>query len=103
MSHLRRIDLIRKQNEELLLKINELQSKLNQSLQDNADSKEQFDSLIIDLKKIRKQWKTAVEDLENKSQEYEKLIEFLHEANGIMKSMNFKIPWYKKILLKYKS
>ena len=100
MNHLRKIEFVRKQNEELLLKINELQGKLDQALQEKEDQKKQFDSLMVDLRKIRKRWKESIDDLEKKNQEYEKLIEALYEARGVMKSMNFKIPWYKKISLK---
>lgn len=102
MNHLKKINLVKKQNEELTLKIKEIQNKYDIALQDIDAQKNQFNSLIADLEKIKNEWEIAINDLEQKRLEYERLIEALYEAKGIMKSMNFKIPWYKKILLKNK-
>ncbi len=99
MNKQKQMDLIRKRNIELSKQIDDLKFKIEFDTQLNMEGYKRAKDLIDDLEKIKSEWMIVVEDLRKKDIEYSYLISELKTMKDIMKSMGFKIPIYKKILL----
>lgn len=100
MNHVKQIDIVRKQNFELLQKVQNLQMKIDNMEIENKEDNERVCVLIHDLEDIKNRWVQSINELEKKKVQYSNLIYKLQEIKGIMESMNFKIPWYKRIWMK---
>ena len=102
MDKVKQMDAIRKRNAELNEQLEDMRFKLEFDKQLNSEGYRRAKELIEDLEKIKKDWMSAFDDLNNKRMEYSILIADLKAMKSIMKNMGFKIPWYKKIINKIK-
>ena len=103
MDKKKQLELIRKRNIELSKQIDDLKFKLEFDYQLNMEGYKRAKDLISDLERIKSDWMKVVEDLKEKEVEYSYLISELKMIRDIMRNMGFKIPIYKKILLRLKS
>lgn len=103
MNKAKQMDRIRKRNAELSKQLDEMRFKLEFNSQLNMNGYQHAKDLIDDLEKIKQDWMFAVNDLNNKREEYADLITDLQKMKDIMVSMGFKIPWHKKIINKFKN
>lgn len=103
MNNLKQINAIRKRNAELTKQLNDMRFKLEFDSQLNMNGYKRAKDLIDDLEKIKQDWMLSLNDLNDKRMKYSYLIADLQEIKNIMVSMGFKIPWYKKIINKFKS
>ena len=101
MNDKKRLELIRKKNYELNNYIDELKLEIKYYKEQN-NLRFNEDAFIKELENIKKEWLDSLKQLKEKNTEYNELIEELLAIRDIMYGMNFKIPWYKKILLKHK-
>lgn len=100
MDDKKKIDLIKKRNLELSKQLEEL--KLVIKNKPENDNSEYAVSLIEELEGIRAEWLTSLNSLKKKDEECTSLINEMFEIRNIMYSMGFKIPWYKKLLMRFK-
>jgi chromosome segregation ATPase len=103
MNKVKQADTIRKRNAELNKQLEDLKFKLEFNSQLNMNGYQHAKDLIEDLEKIKQDWISALVDLNNKREQYVKLINDLQKIKSIMTNMGFKVPWYKKIINKLKS
>lgn len=102
MNKQKQIDLIRKKNAELSQQLDDMRFKLEFDSQLNRNGYQRAKDLIDDLEKIKQDWGFAVNDLNDKREIYSDLISELQKIKNIMASMGFKIPWYRRIMNKFK-
>lgn len=102
MDNVKKIEAIRKRNVELNKQLDDMKFKLEFNEQLNMNGYKEAKDLIVDLENIKQKWLSTIDDLNNKRIEYDKLISELQEIKKIMVSMGFKIPWYKRIINKFK-
>lgn len=95
MNDKERLKLLKKRNEKLSLELNNAIQKINSLTQKDESQKEELINLIKQLKIIETEWNCLLKELEGYKIQYEKLIGDLK----VIKK-NFKIPWYKKFLIK---
>lgn len=103
MNKVKQVDTIRKRNAELNKQLEDLKFKLEFNSQLNMNGYQHAKDLIEDLEKIKQDWISALVDLNNKKEQYVKLIDDLQKIKSIMIGMGFKVPWYKKIINKLKN
>lgn len=103
MNKLKQIDIIRKRNAELTEELENMRFKLEFDSQLNTESYKYAKDLICDLEKIKSEWLEIIEDLNEKSVEYSYLISELKAVRDVVRSMGFKIPMHKKILLYFQN
>lgn len=103
MNKVKQVDTIRKRNAELNKQLEDLKFKLEFNSQLNMNGYQHAKDLIEDLEKIKQDWISALVDLNNKKEQYVKLIDDLQKIKSIMIGMGFKVPWYKKIIIKLKN
>ena len=102
MNNVKQIDAIRKRNAELTKQLEDIKFKLEFNSQLNMDGYQQAKDLINDLEKIKQNWMSTLNDINDKRTQYAILIYDLQEIKKIMYNMGFKIPWYRKIINKFK-
>lgn len=102
MNNVKQLDMIRKRNSELTKQLDDMKFELEFNSQLNMKECQRAKDLINDLEKIKKDWMYAFEDLNDKRIKYSELISYLQEIKNIMTNMGFKVPWYKKIINKFK-
>lgn len=102
MNKSKQIDMIRKRNVELTEQLEDMRFQLEFNSQLNTKGYQQAKDLIYDLEKIKHEWLSALDDLNNKREKYSELIADLQNIKNIMTSRGFKIPWHKKIINKFK-
>ena len=103
MNKQKQIDLIRKKNAELSKQLDDMRFKLESNTQLNMEGYKKAKDLIVELEEIKQDWLSTLYDLNNQRERYSDLINDLQKIKNIMVSMNFKIPWYKKIINKLKN
>lgn len=103
MDKTKQIDAIRKRNAELNKQLDDMRFKLEFDKQLNSNGYQRAKELIEDLEKIKKDWLSALDDLNEKRTKYSLLITDLKTMKSIMKNMGVKIPLYKKIINRFKS
>ena len=99
----KQMDIVRKRNAELTKQLEDMKFKLEFNSQLNMNGYKQAKDLIGDLEKIKQDWLSAIEDLNNKREKYSNLIVDLQKIKNIMIHRGFKIPWYRKIINKLKN
>ena len=103
MDRSKQIEAIRKRNAELTKQLEDARFKLEFNSQLNMKGYQRAEDLIDELEKIKQDWTSALDDLNDKREKYSLLIADLQEIKKIMTNMGFKIPWYKKIINRLKS
>lgn len=103
MDRAKQIDMVRKRNAELTKQLDDMRFKLEFNSQLNMNGYKKAKDLIVELEKIKQDWLIVLEDLNDKKTKYSCLINELQDMKKIMINMGFKIPWYKKIINKFKS
>ena len=103
MDKSKQIDTIRKRNIELTKQLDDIKFQLEFNSQLNMNGYKSANNLINELEKIKQDWLIVLEDLNDKRIKYSCLINDLQDMKKIMVDMGFKIPWYKKIINKFKS
>lgn len=102
MNRQKQIDMIRRKNAELSKQLDDLRFKLEYDSQLNSNAVERAKNLIDDLEKIKQDWLSTLNDLNNKREKYSELITDLQKIKNIMVNRGFKIPWYKKVINRFK-
>lgn len=102
MNRLKQADMIRKRNAELTEQINNLRFQLDFNTQLNMEGYKHAKDLINDLEKIKQDWISALNSLNNQRDRYSNLISDLQTMKNIMVSRGFKIPWHQKLINKLK-
>ena len=102
MDRSKQMETIRKRNAELTQKLKDAEFKLEFNSQLNMKGYQRAKDLIGELEQIKQDWIIALNDLNEKSEEYSNLISYLQEIKKIMINMGFKIPWYKKLINRLK-
>ena len=100
MNHVKRAEAVRKQNIELLQKVDDLQKQIADMTEIDRQEKERLQSIFCELEIIKTKWCLAIEELENKKVEYQNLIYAMGEIKDIMFDMNVRIPWHQKMKMK---
>jgi len=95
--------MIRKRNVELTKQLEDIRFELEFKSQLNMNGYQRAEDLINDLEKIKQDWTLALDDLNDKRTKYSNLIADLQIVKNIMANRGFKIPWYKKMINKFKS
>ena len=88
MNKLKQSDMIRKRNIELTEQLNDMRFQLEFNSQLNADSYRRANDLIDELEEIKEKWLYTLNDLNNKREEYSKLIIDLQKIKNIMTIIN---------------
>ena len=102
MGKYKQIEAIRKRNAELTEQLDNARFELEHNSQLNMNGYQRAKDLIGELEAIKQEWIIALEDLNKRKEKYTLLIADLQEIKKIMTKMGFKIPWYKKIINKFK-
>ena len=102
MDKKKQLDIIRKRNSQLSEELDKLKFKIEFDMEFNQESFKEAKSLITELEEIKANWLSVIEELEKREMEYSQLIHELKEIKRIMHSMGFKIPWYVKLVNKFK-
>ena len=102
MNNVKQADVIRKRNAELTKQLEDLKFQLEFNSQLNMKGYQNAKDLINDLEQIKRDWISALDDLNDKRMKYSELISDLQKIKNIMASNGFKIPWYKKIINRFK-
>ena len=102
MNRLKQADMIRKRNAELSKQLDDMKFKLEYNSQLNMEGYKHAKDLIVELEQLKQEWKSSIDDLNDKREKYAELIAELRTIKNIMKNMGFKIPWYKKLINKLK-
>lgn len=85
---------MRKRNIELARQIEDAKRQL----ENVAHDKERVNDLIERLERIEIKWSQALDDLNKKKQRYDELINDLEKAKKIMVDMGFIPSWHQKII-----
>lgn len=102
MDRLKQIETVRKRNAELTKQLDNARFELEYNSQLNMKGYQCAKNLIAELEQIQREWMAALDDLNDKREKYSVLIAELQEIKKIMISTGFRIPWYKKIINKFK-
>ena len=94
LDYKKKLDTLRKRNDELTSKLNEAQEKLVEAEFDKEMSYAKAKELIRDLTALRYEWKTALLEVQRCKAGYERLIE---EVKLAQKGAEKK-KWYSRIL-----
>lgn len=103
MDRSKQIDTIRKRNIELTKQLEDVKFQLEFNSQLNMNGYKKAKDLIVELEEIKQDWILAIKDLNDKRTKYSCLINELQDMKKNMIDMGFKIPWYKKIINKFRS
>lgn len=95
--------LIRKRNAELTEQLERMRFELEFNSQLNMNGYQRAKDLISELEQVKQDWTFALDDLNDKREQYSLLIADLQEIKKVMINRGFKIPWYRKIINKLKS
>ena len=94
---------IRKRNADLAKKLDDMKFKLEYNKTLNQESYKKAKALIEELESIKIEWRTKLDDLIDKQEKYQVLINDLQELRDEMASKLSKRPkqsWYKRLFKK---
>lgn len=100
MNHIKRADAIRKQNIDLLKKVEDLEFQIKEINEQDKQDKDKIKILLSELELIKDKWLESIRELEKLKIEYEDLIFSVSEVKNIMLDMTGKISLWQKIRIK---
>lgn len=100
MNKNKQIELIRKRNSDLNKKLDDMQFQLQYNKELNQGSYQKAKDLIVELNSIKTEWQSALNELYEKQEKYQELINDLREMRDEMIRNGFKRPWYKRIFMR---
>ena len=98
----KQIDLIRKRNTQLNEQLDKVKFELEYDRMLNREGYKYAKDLISELEDIKKRWIEALEDLKNKQDEYQMLVDDIKRlrdrmSNGVGGVNGVrKVPWYRR-------
>lgn len=99
MENKKQIDSLRRRNADLNAEVFELKKKLEEAEAKQPD--EQQKATMKELEDLKAEWETQIAELKKKSAECDKMMGAMKESNQVVKTMGFKLPWYKRIRLRH--
>lgn len=90
----KKIDLLKERNIELSNQVEDLRKKLDKKneIPNHSD--------IEELEDLKERWEESISNLKKYEEEYESLIARVKELLKEIKYSEFRIPWYKRMILK---
>ena len=94
----KQIDLIRKRNTQLNEQLDKVKFELEYDRLLNREGYKHAKDLIAELEDIKKRWTEALDDLKNKQDEDQMLVDDIKKLRDRMSDEVGKIPWYRRWL-----
>lgn len=99
MDKSKQIELIRKRNSNLTKQLEDLKNKLQLEQQINIDKKQRAEDLIVEIESLQTEWLGVLDDLKKKREEYQSLINDVKTMKKVLfqASLKSKIPVSQKL------
>ena len=92
----KQIDLIRKRNAQLNEQLDKVKFELEYDRLLNREGYKHAKDLIAELEDIKKRWNEALDDLRNKQDEYQMIVDDIKKLRDRMSNGVVKVPWYRR-------